>query len=100
MGKYGANLQACRIRAGYNSAREFCEKNHYSIAKYKNYEYDKCRIPLNEAVHLAELLGCTLFDIIGADSISLSDSELLNAYNNAPEHVKLSINFLLREYLN
>lgn len=26
MGKYGANLQACRIRAGYNSVREFCEK--------------------------------------------------------------------------
>ena len=26
MCKYGANLQACRIKAGYNSARDFCEK--------------------------------------------------------------------------
>ena len=68
------NLQNLRINAGYTSARKFAEACGFSYACYNNYEHRKCRIPLENAVKIADFLNCSLDDLVDRKSVCKSSN--------------------------
>lgn len=60
-----SNLQNMRRAAGYNSAREFCEKFGYKLGTYTDWEQGRTQLSLERAMILSEQLGCTLDDLAG-----------------------------------
>ena len=80
------NIQNLRINAGFKSAREFAETSGIKLSTYTNYEKDSSRIPLENAVKIANALNCTLDDLAGRDT-NQGKIENLTKFQNNQEYV-------------
>lgn len=66
------NLYRLRMDAGYTSAAKFAEAAGLKIDTYRNYENSNCRIPLDNAVKIADFLNCSLDELVERKRISPS----------------------------
>lgn len=96
------NLQSCRKRAGYSSAREFAESIGLSVGTYTNYEQGKTKLTLEKAWEFADLFRCTLDELAGRDfrpqvgaastpDLGDDERELIGLYRDADARGQFSI---------
>lgn len=94
------HLQKLRLNAGYTSAVKFANAIGLKSDTYRNYENSSCRIPLDNAIKIADFLNCSLDDLVDRRVISnkninskVKDQEyVMRCYRSLPEPDKESIN--------
>lgn len=62
------SLQDLRKAAGYRTAKEFAEALGVSTTTYSRYEAAPERIPLASAWTIADVLGCSIDDVVGREA--------------------------------
>ena len=79
------NVQKLRIEAGYKSAKEFAEKCNLKLSSYIHYENSQSRIPLENAVKIADTLDCSLDDLVNRDRTTQKSTNILK--NDDEEYI-------------
>lgn len=66
-----STLQDMRKEAGYKTAREFAEAIDVPVATYARYEQSPTKIPIKNAWHIADVLGCSIDAVVGREHVDV-----------------------------
>ena len=66
-------LQDLRKEAGYKTGKDFADECGMTPSTYARYEKDPGGIPLKSAWKMADMLGCSIDDIVGRESPAAAD---------------------------
>lgn len=94
----GKSIQELRKDAGFRSAREFAEECGFSPSSLARYEKEPTAIPVKSAWVMADVLGCSIDDVVGRDEPTTADlrGEIQLRFDELPPSLKSS----LEDYLS
>lgn len=89
----GKSIQDLRKAAGYSTAREFASACGFSPSSLARYEKDPVSIPVKSAWTMADMLGCTVDDVIGRESEVTADlrGDIQIRYDALPASLRSSL---------
>lgn len=89
----GKSIQELRRDAGFRSAREFAEACGFSPSSLARYEKDPAAVPVKSAWTMADVLGCSIDDVVGRDEPTTADlrGEIQTRYDELPPSLKSSL---------
>lgn len=87
------SLKTMRLGAGYRSARAFAAHVGVPESTYARYEADPSQIPLQAAWRLADVLGCTIDEVVGRVQPDLGElrGPVQEAYDALPEESRARV---------
>jgi len=87
------SLQQLRKDAGYRTAREFAEACGFTPSSLARYEKEPDAIPVKSAWKMADVLGCTIDDVVGRESQITADlrGEIQARYEALPASLRPSL---------
>ncbi|OUO62075.1 hypothetical protein B5F74_02360 [Collinsella sp. An271] len=89
------SLERLRVRAGYRSGAALAAALGVSAVTYNRYERDPAGIPTKSACALADLLGCSVDEVLGRRAPAASQGPVQAAYDAlSPESRSLVDSFL------
>ena len=90
------SLRDIRKDAGYKSAKELADKMGIPTPTFSRYEQSPDKIPIKAAWALADVLGCSIDEVVGrVDRHAPTPGSLQAAYDELPEASKM----LVDEYM-
>lgn len=91
------SLQQLRKDAGFKTAREFADTCGFTASKLARYEKDPGNVPVKSAWRMADVLGCSIDDVVGRDSQFTADlrGEVQSRYDALPPTLRT----MLSDYL-
>lgn len=66
-------LKEIRLQAGYKTAKDLADEMGVAGSTITRYEKEPESIPMKAAIRMADLLGCSLDDIVGRDNPATAD---------------------------
>ena len=89
----GRSLQELRREAGYRSAREFAEACEITQSSMTRYEKEPDNIPVRSAWRIADVLGCSIDDVVGRESPLAADlrGDVQKRYDALPAPLRGSL---------
>ena len=96
-----SNLYELRRNRGYKNARDFAHLLNVSPVTYSGYETNPSQIPMHRAWKIADLLGCTIDEVVGRSlSETYTPEQAVDFYQSLPRRQRLEIDRLvLRAYI-
>lgn len=83
-------LQEMRRAAGFRSAREFAEALGVPVRTYTNYEQGSHVPPLDLLIRMADMLGCTLDELVGREP---DGGETVVRYRQLSDEAKKAVDY-------
>ena len=75
------SIKDLRQEKGYRSAREFADALGIATSSMSRYDRDPETIPLKHAWAMADLLGCSIDEVVGREHVTAGASELQELYD-------------------
>ena len=79
------DLLQLRKEAGFKSSRDFADACGFTYSTYARYEGEPAAIPTKSAWRIADVLGCTIDDVVGRDAEAADMGSMQRRYNALDE---------------
>ena len=79
------SIKDLREEKGYRSAREFAEALGIAASSMSRYDRDPETIPMKHAIAMADLLECSVDEIVGRTPVTSGRNELQEVYDTFKE---------------
>lgn len=89
------SIQDLRRERGYRSAREFADALGVSPSSLSRYDRDPESIPVKAAWAMADLLGCSIDEVVGREPVTSGRSELQEAYDSLSDATRALVDEFL-----
>ena len=89
----GRTIQQLRKDAGFRTAREFAEACDFTPSSLARYEKEPDNIPVKSAWKMADVLGCSIDDIVGRESELTADlrGDVQRRFDGLPQPLQESL---------
>ena len=75
------DLQQLRKDAGFKSSRDFADECDFTYSTYARYEGEPAIIPTKSAWKIADVLGCTIDDVVGRETPTSAGAKMQKRYD-------------------